>query len=72
MVASMCDLRKERAGLEKCQYCVRAFREEDYPKHMAWKRRHAELAEEEGSSRVNGEKVNHRSVLNDHYAGILY
>jgi predicted amidophosphoribosyltransferase len=39
---------KELPKLEKCQYCGNEFCEEDYPKHMAWERRHAGLAEEEG------------------------
>lgn len=39
---------KEYDKLEKCQYCGKLFCEMDYPKHMAWERRHAGLAEEEG------------------------
>ena len=39
---------KELPKLEKCQYCGQEFCEEDYPKHMAWERRHAGIAEEEG------------------------
>ena len=40
---------QEFEKLEKCEYCEKLFCEEDYQQHMAWERRHAGLAEEEGA-----------------------
>jgi len=39
---------KEFENLEKCQFCAKLFCKDDYPQHMAWERRHAGLAGEEG------------------------
>jgi len=39
---------KEFENLEKCQFCAKLYCKDDYPQHMAWERRHAGLAEEEG------------------------
>ena len=39
---------REFPKLEKCQYCNNLYCDEDYPTHMAWERRHAGIAEDEG------------------------
>jgi hypothetical protein len=39
---------REFLKLEKCQFCGNLYCEEDYPTHMAWERRHAGIAEDEG------------------------
>jgi hypothetical protein len=35
--------------LEECEYCGKLFCKEDYVQHLAWERRHAGLAEDEGA-----------------------
>ncbi|MGA3407153.1 MAG: hypothetical protein ABSD49_15600 [Candidatus Bathyarchaeia archaeon] len=40
---------KELERLEQCQYCKNFYCKEDYDLHMAWERRHAGLAEDEGT-----------------------
>jgi hypothetical protein len=45
-----CDVcRKDVSKPEKCQFCGKLFCGEDYLQHMSWERRHAGLAEEEGT-----------------------
>jgi len=43
---STCGVEKDK--LEKCEYCGKRFCGGDYPKHMAWERRHDGLAGDVG------------------------